>query len=260
MALMPAPEPGSRSRPGEPGLTQSGRSCLPPHHEQRLGRGPEDSHGPHLRVRRRGEALVAECAFDDHPVGAPGVVHGSAVATVFDDLSCPCPTCWAYLVGRPAVTRQLTVDCHRYSWGPHRPEGSDEAGGPRILRCCQPERRRRAHRGHVDGSADHSRCRTLRPVHRRVGAAPVAPAADDYRGTGGQTAVGREHGKCPRLAALVCAQAAGTSPASQRCGSHFSRGQPRHLEVGHSATGLWRHPPPERRLSHEHRAGSPDRR
>ncbi|QZN84868.1 MULTISPECIES: PaaI family thioesterase [Cellulomonadaceae] len=49
---------------------------------------------------------MADHVFDERHVGAPGVVHGGAVATVLDDLFGFLP----YLVGTPAVTRQLTVD------------------------------------------------------------------------------------------------------------------------------------------------------
>ncbi|CAN5214623.1 MAG: PaaI family thioesterase [Nocardioides sp.] len=50
--------------------------------------------------------MVADHTFDNRHVGAPGIVHGGAVATVIDDLY----GFALYLVGTPAVTRQLTVD------------------------------------------------------------------------------------------------------------------------------------------------------
>ncbi|WP_324654112.1 PaaI family thioesterase [Georgenia sp. H159] len=50
--------------------------------------------------------MVAEHTFGDRHAGAPGVVHGGAVATVFDDLFGFLP----YLLGTPAVTRQLAVE------------------------------------------------------------------------------------------------------------------------------------------------------
>jgi len=81
-------------------------ATLPPHHERCLGCGPENAHGHHLQVYRRGDGVVADHVFDKRHVGAPGVVHGGAVATVLDDLFGFLP----YLVGTPAVTRQLTVD------------------------------------------------------------------------------------------------------------------------------------------------------
>lgn len=79
---------------------------LPPHHEQCLGCGPDNPHGHHLQVRRYGDGVVAEHTFDNRHVGAPGIAHGGAVATVIDDLY----GFLLYLVGAPAVTRQLTVD------------------------------------------------------------------------------------------------------------------------------------------------------
>jgi acyl-coenzyme A thioesterase PaaI-like protein len=59
---------------------------LPPHHEQCLGCGPDNPHGHHLQVRRYGDGVVAEHTFDNRHVGAPGIAHGGAVATVIDDL------------------------------------------------------------------------------------------------------------------------------------------------------------------------------
>lgn len=79
---------------------------LPPHHDGCLGCGLDNPHGHHLQVRRKGEGVVAVHMFDDRHVGAPGIVHGGAVATVIDDLY----GFLLYLVGTPAVTRQLTVD------------------------------------------------------------------------------------------------------------------------------------------------------
>ena len=81
-------------------------ALLPPHHERCLGCGPDNPHGHHLQVHRRGDGVVADHVFDKRHAGAPGVVHGGAVATVLDDLFGFLP----YLVGTPAVTRQLTVD------------------------------------------------------------------------------------------------------------------------------------------------------
>jgi acyl-coenzyme A thioesterase PaaI-like protein len=79
---------------------------LPPHHEQCLGCGPDNPHGHHLQVRRHGDGVVADHTFDNRHVGAPGIAHGGAVATVIDDLY----GFLLYLVGTPAVTRELTVD------------------------------------------------------------------------------------------------------------------------------------------------------
>lgn len=79
---------------------------LPAHHEQCLGCGMNNPHGHHLNVHRQGDRVVATHHFDDRHVGAPGIVHGGAVATVIDDLY----GFLLYLVGEPAVTRQLVVD------------------------------------------------------------------------------------------------------------------------------------------------------
>lgn len=79
---------------------------LPAHHDHCLGCGPDNPHGHRLQARRQGDGVAASHAFDERHVGAPGIVHGGAVATVIDDLY----GFLLYLVGTPAVTRQLTVD------------------------------------------------------------------------------------------------------------------------------------------------------
>ena len=79
---------------------------LPEHHDQCLGCGTGNPHGHRLRVIRQGDGVQAWHTFDNRHVGAPGIVHGGAVATVLDDLY----GFLLYLVGEPAVTRQLTVD------------------------------------------------------------------------------------------------------------------------------------------------------
>ncbi|SDP18184.1 Acyl-coenzyme A thioesterase PaaI, contains HGG motif [Pedococcus dokdonensis] len=78
---------------------------LPPHHHHCLGCGPDNPHGHHLTVHRRGEEVHATHIFDERHVGAPGIAHGGAVATVLDDLF----GYLLYLTGGPAVTRQLEV-------------------------------------------------------------------------------------------------------------------------------------------------------
>jgi acyl-coenzyme A thioesterase PaaI-like protein len=50
--------------------------------------------------------VVAEVAFEDRHVGAPGIAHGGAVATVFDDLF----GFLLYAVAELAVTRSLQVE------------------------------------------------------------------------------------------------------------------------------------------------------
>ena len=49
--------------------------------------------------------MVAEHSFDTRHVGAPGIAHGGAVATVMDDLF----GFLLYVVGTLAVTRTLQV-------------------------------------------------------------------------------------------------------------------------------------------------------
>lgn len=116
---------------------------LPPHQSECLGCGPGNPHGHHLQVRRDGERVVSEHVFDARHVGAPGIAHGGAVATVVDDLF----GFVLYLVGEPAVTRHLEVDYHapvllgrRYALEARlerrdgrklfvRATGTDEAGG-----------------------------------------------------------------------------------------------------------------------------------
>ncbi|GAA3540984.1 hypothetical protein GCM10022196_21420 [Aeromicrobium flavum] len=79
---------------------------LPVHHDHCLGCGPHNPHGHHLRAVREGDGVEAWHEFDARHVGAPGIVHGGAVATVVDDLY----GCLLFLEGGPAVTRQLTID------------------------------------------------------------------------------------------------------------------------------------------------------
>jgi acyl-coenzyme A thioesterase PaaI-like protein len=79
---------------------------LPPHHDECLGCGPHNPHGHHLRSVRHGDGVQACHTFDNRHVGAPGIVHGGAVATVIDELY----GALLFLEGGPAVTRQLTID------------------------------------------------------------------------------------------------------------------------------------------------------
>lgn len=81
---------------------------LPAHHPECLGCGPDNPHGHHLQARRAGERVVSQHIFDARHVGAPGIAHGGAVATVVDDLF----GFLLYLVGEPAVTRHLEIDYH----------------------------------------------------------------------------------------------------------------------------------------------------
>lgn len=92
--------------------SRAGDGVLPPHHPECLGCGPDNPHGHHIQVRRQGDAVVGEHVFDQRHVGAPGIVHGGAVATVVDDLF----GFVLYAVREPAVTRHLEVDYHAPVW------------------------------------------------------------------------------------------------------------------------------------------------
>ena len=82
-------------------------TVLPSHHAQCLGCGAENPHGHHLVVTRDGpNAVAATHTFDTRHVGAPGIAHGGAVATVFDDLF----GFLLYSIGDLAVTRKLEVE------------------------------------------------------------------------------------------------------------------------------------------------------
>jgi acyl-coenzyme A thioesterase PaaI-like protein len=83
-----------------------GSTDLPAHHQRCLGCGPDNPHAHHLVARRDGDAVVAEHVFDERHVGAPGIAHGGAVATVMDDLF----GFLLYVVGDLAVTRSLNLD------------------------------------------------------------------------------------------------------------------------------------------------------
>lgn len=87
--------------------TQPDSVALPSHHAHCLGCGQDNPHGHHLEVRRDGDlAVVAIHIFDERHVGAPGIAHGGAVATVFDDLY----GFLLYSIGELAVTRNLEVE------------------------------------------------------------------------------------------------------------------------------------------------------
>lgn len=86
---------------------RSDSDALPPHHDHCLGCGQDNPHGHHLVVRRAGDlAVAAEHRFDERHVGAPGIAHGGAVATVLDDLY----GFLLYSIGDLAVTRELHVE------------------------------------------------------------------------------------------------------------------------------------------------------
>jgi len=85
----------------------SDTDALPPHHAHCLGCGQDNPHGHQLVVSRDGDLRVAALhRFDERHVGAPGIAHGGAVATVFDDLY----GFLLYAIGELAVTRELQVE------------------------------------------------------------------------------------------------------------------------------------------------------
>jgi len=84
-----------------------GSDALPSHHAHCLGCGQDNPHGHHMVVRRDGDMAVTTVhRFDQRHVGAPGIAHGGAVATVFDDLY----GFLLYSIGELAVTRELQVE------------------------------------------------------------------------------------------------------------------------------------------------------
>lgn len=79
---------------------------LPPHQPECFGCGPNNAHGLQMRVLRSGDGVATRQAFDRRHQGAPGIVHGGALAAAVDDLF----GFVLYTVGTLAVTRMLTVD------------------------------------------------------------------------------------------------------------------------------------------------------
>lgn len=92
---------------GRGSAVQGESGVLPSHHDHCLGCGRSNPHGHRLAAHRDGDsAVVATHTFDVRHVGAPGIAHGGAVATVIDDLY----GFALYLVNELAVTRSLTLD------------------------------------------------------------------------------------------------------------------------------------------------------
>ena len=79
---------------------------LPPHYPTCLGCGPDAPQGYHLQVRRDGDDVVTEHVFEPRHAGGPGIAHGGAVATVFDDVL----GFLLYVAQVPGVTRHLEVE------------------------------------------------------------------------------------------------------------------------------------------------------
>ncbi|MCF7550764.1 PaaI family thioesterase [Pseudonocardia sp. WMMC193] len=79
---------------------------LDPHGPACFGCGPANPGGIGLEVFRVGDEVVADVVFPERLAGAHGVVHGGVVASACDDLM----AFLLYVLGKPAVTRSLTVD------------------------------------------------------------------------------------------------------------------------------------------------------
>lgn len=76
------------------------------HHPHCLGCGPENPASLGLTFVIEGERVRAGWRPDDRQTGAPGFVHGGAVATAFDDAL----GTLLILLRKPAVTARLEVD------------------------------------------------------------------------------------------------------------------------------------------------------
>jgi len=86
-------------------VTRTGGSS-PFHHPGCLGCGDANPNSIGVRLHSEGERIAGSATFDRHQEGAPGFVHGGAVATVLDDALGSIPI----LLGRPSVTAKLTID------------------------------------------------------------------------------------------------------------------------------------------------------
>jgi len=78
----------------------------PFHHPGCLGCGTDNPRSLGVRMHPDGERMVGRVRFDEDREGAPGFVHGGAVATVLDEVLGTVPL----LLGRPAVTANLNID------------------------------------------------------------------------------------------------------------------------------------------------------
>ncbi|CAB4916052.1 MULTISPECIES: PaaI family thioesterase [Patulibacter] len=78
---------------------------IPEHHPNCLGCGSQNPAGMGLRLRVDGDLLRGTITFDRRHEGAPGIVHGGAVATVLDDSL----GSLLIVLGTPAVTANLNV-------------------------------------------------------------------------------------------------------------------------------------------------------
>lgn len=79
---------------------------MAPHSPGCMGCGPDNPAGLGMTIRREGDEVLTDIVFDRRQAGAPGLVHGGAVAAACDDLF----GFVLYLVRTPAVTKSLQVD------------------------------------------------------------------------------------------------------------------------------------------------------
>lgn len=103
---MPEPRATATTPSGWSPVPPADGEGMPPHMPDCMGCGPDAISGYHLKVRRKGNEVVATFSFDSTHAGGPGLAHGGAVAAVMDDLLGHVMT----LHGVPAVTRRLEVD------------------------------------------------------------------------------------------------------------------------------------------------------
>jgi acyl-coenzyme A thioesterase PaaI-like protein len=77
-----------------------------PHHDNCLGCGPDNPGSLGLHFHIIGERVHSDMQLDRRHEGAPGFVHGGAVATALDDAI----GTLLIVLRRPAVTARLEVD------------------------------------------------------------------------------------------------------------------------------------------------------
>lgn len=79
---------------------------MAPHSPGCMGCGPDNPAGLGMEIRRDGDEVVTDIVFDHRQAGAPGLVHGGAVAAACDDLF----GFVLYVARTPGVTKTLQVD------------------------------------------------------------------------------------------------------------------------------------------------------
>lgn len=79
---------------------------MAPHSPGCMGCGPDNPAGLGMTIRRVGDEVLTDIVFDGRQAGAPGLVHGGAVAAACDDLF----GFVLYVARTPAVTKTLQVE------------------------------------------------------------------------------------------------------------------------------------------------------